>query len=679
MREPARRARRRRAPRARDRRRARPARRLRPARRRHPHWARTSSSTSSAASSQPGCCSRPSTTCSRSATPSPGRPSRRAARPGEAPAAPRRPRRARRRARAATSPPSPTTPPAPATTSASSTPPGGAAQQYLERGLDLPGPPARRARPQRGRRRPEAARGGGPRRLAGRPDRRRRRPQPPPPRGRPPRRRPGGRVGGAAPPGPPRLGAGRLRHDGDGHRRGHRPARAAARGATSGAWRWPSWPSRRCSATTSPAAVAVGRPRPRPSPTASATTASAPTPWREGLGPGDDARAARRGRRRSWCKPPTSASSSATTSSSPGPCTTSCAPTPGPATPSFARRQLERMRAAAERVGFDSMAGSAHAQGLADLAEWEGDLDAAAGRARGRPPDRPGLPAHRAGRLVRRARGRPRPRGRRRRARRRHLRRSSPAATGTRSWFVGLGVPRRLPHAATSRPAPAGSSPTLVASSAAAVGAALVHDVVSAALQAGVGVHELRPLADRVASHPSGHTPPPTGEEARGQGARRGPAGRGRRRPSRPPCPSTRRPPAPRTRCSPTSGARPMSAPPAACIALGPARRGQGRGWPRPRRLLARWAGWRVEELEGGPPPARRRRAGRRPAGDRSRRASARSSPCSPRGSPTPSWPAACSSPRRRPPSTCRTCWPSSAWLARTEVAAWAIREGVAT
>ncbi|HET6664732.1 MAG TPA: AAA family ATPase, partial [Acidimicrobiales bacterium] len=42
-----------------------------------------------------------------------------------------------------------------------------------------------------------------------------------------------------------------------------------------------------------------------------------------------------------------------------------------------ARNHLARMRAAAEQVGFDSMAGAAHAQGLADLAEWEGDLAAA--------------------------------------------------------------------------------------------------------------------------------------------------------------------------------------------------------------------------------------------------------------------------------------------------------------
>jgi DNA-binding CsgD family transcriptional regulator len=39
-----------------------------------------------------------------------------------------------------------------------------------------------------------------------------------------------------------------------------------------------------------------------------------------------------------------------------------------------ARQILERMRMSAERAGFDSMAGASYAQGMADLAEWEGDL-----------------------------------------------------------------------------------------------------------------------------------------------------------------------------------------------------------------------------------------------------------------------------------------------------------------
>ena len=33
----------------------------------------------------------------------------------------------------------------------------------------------------------------------------------------------------------------------------------------------------------------------------------------------------------------------------------------------------------AKRAGFDSLAGPAYWQGLADLAEWEGDFDAAMG------------------------------------------------------------------------------------------------------------------------------------------------------------------------------------------------------------------------------------------------------------------------------------------------------------
>jgi DNA-binding CsgD family transcriptional regulator len=42
--------------------------------------------------------------------------------------------------------------------------------------------------------------------------------------------------------------------------------------------------------------------------------------------------------------------------------------------PAIARPVLERMRAAAERAGFDSLAGPSYWQALADLAEWEGDL-----------------------------------------------------------------------------------------------------------------------------------------------------------------------------------------------------------------------------------------------------------------------------------------------------------------
>ena len=148
---------------------------------------------------------------------------RRAARPGEAAAAPRRPRRAVRAERAATSPPSPTTPPAPATTSASSTPPAGAARSTSTQGSTYQALQLAELGLAEADDDPQLLRGRRPRRVARRADPRRRRPQPPPPRGRPAHRRPRGRVGGAAPPGPPRVGAGRHRRDGRG-----RPTRSIA-------------------------------------------------------------------------------------------------------------------------------------------------------------------------------------------------------------------------------------------------------------------------------------------------------------------------------------------------------------------------------------------------------------------------------------------------------------------
>jgi DNA-binding CsgD family transcriptional regulator len=166
------------------------------------------------------------------------------------------------------------------------------------------------------------------------------------------------------------------------------------------------------------------------------------------------------------------------------------------------------MRAAAERVGFDSMAGSSHAQGLADLAEWEGDLDAArAALADGRRTDRGYLltgrgswyAVHEAGLALEAG----------------DLEHATAIweelSGGARhaSWFVGLGC-----HVACRNgDLPAARLALARLLELGSLSGSLVHDVVSAALQAGIGGHELRPLADRVASHPSGHTPPPTGEE----------------------------------------------------------------------------------------------------------------------------------------------------------------------
>jgi DNA-binding CsgD family transcriptional regulator len=186
----------------------------------------------------------------------------------------------------------------------------------------------------------------------------------------------------------------------------------------------------------------------------------------------------------------------------------------------FAREQLERMRAAAERVGFDSMAGAAHAQGLADLAEWEGDLAAAvAALDEGRRADTRGylltakgswFAVHEAGLALEmgdidRATA---------------LWEAMDGETAKNAnWFVGLTchvAARRgdLPAArlALARLIELGGLPP-----AGALPGNLVHDVVSAALKAGIAPHELRPLVDRVAVHPAGFTSPPAGEELAGR------------------------------------------------------------------------------------------------------------------------------------------------------------------
>jgi DNA-binding NarL/FixJ family response regulator/tetratricopeptide (TPR) repeat protein len=161
-----------------------------------------------------------------------------------------------------------------------------------------------------------------------------------------------------------------------------------------------------------------------------------------------------------------------------------------------ARQQLERMRLAAERVGFDSMAGAAHSQGLADLAEWEGDLDAArAALDDGRRADRGYLltakgswfAVHEAGlaleagdiaaaaditEQLRQGPGRKAP------------------------WYAGLechvsSVTGDLPGArlALARLVDLGGEPGQ-----GSLSGGMVHDVVSAALRAGIAAHELRPL-----------------------------------------------------------------------------------------------------------------------------------------------------------------------------------------
>ena len=160
-----------------------------------------------------------------------------------------------------------------------------------------------------------------------------------------------------------------------------------------------------------------------------------------------------------------------------------------------ARQQLERMRAAAERVGFDSMAGAAHAQGLADLAEWEGDLDAAReALSDGRRTDRGYLltgrglwyAVHEAGLALEAG----------------DVEHAvaiwEALGDGDRNpaWFVGLGchVACRTGDLTTAR--------NLLARllQLGSLSGSGVHDVLSAALRAGLAAQELRPLVERVAT-----------------------------------------------------------------------------------------------------------------------------------------------------------------------------------
>ena len=192
------------------------------------------------------------------------------------------------------------------------------------------------------------------------------------------------------------LGDRRHRRAASGRRRRWPPSWTARPGGRSAAGRWRSSPSRTCSAIEPPG-DRLGRSCPcrgRPPGWPCRRCGPRQRPCREGLGS------------RPWrplgstrapscsSSPPTWARTSATTSSSPGRCTTSCAPTRGRATQPVARRQLDRMRAAAERVGFDSMAGAAHAQGLADLARVGGRPRRGPRRPRRRPAHRPRLPPH---------------------------------------------------------------------------------------------------------------------------------------------------------------------------------------------------------------------------------------------------------------------------------------------
>ena len=91
--------------------------------------------------------------------------------------------------------------------------------------------------------------------------------------------------------------------------------------------------------------------------------------------------------------------------------------------------------------------------------------------------------------------------------------------------------------------------------------------------------------------------------------------------------------------------------------------------------LLSRWRGWRVDELVA---VQRRLGIGSEPDGPAELTpASGRWPRCSPRASATRVWPSGSTSPRAPRPCTCRTSSSKLGMASRTEVAAWAAREGL--
>jgi DNA-binding CsgD family transcriptional regulator len=181
------------------------------------------------------------------------------------------------------------------------------------------------------------------------------------------------------------------------------------------------------------------------------------------------------------------------------------------------RRQLERMRVAAERVGFDSMAGSAHAQGLADLAEWEGDIGAAqAALEDGRRLDRGYLLTHKGSWFSVHEAGLALEAGDVERAR--LIAKDLQSLPGKPTWFMGLwchvlfrlgrieegleAVADLCAFADTGRhPGEKGW-----------LSGGTVHSVVSAALRAGVPPEQLHGIAERIATQPKGFTAIPEDE-----------------------------------------------------------------------------------------------------------------------------------------------------------------------
>ena len=311
-----------------------------------------------------------------------------------------------------------------------------------------------------------------------------------------------------------------------------------------------------------------------------------------------------------------------------------------------ARDTLARMRRAAERAGFDSLSGPGYWQGLAGLAEWDGDLAGALGYLdEGRRRDRGTIQSHHASWYHVQEAGLSLEMGDLERAQR-LFDELTPVAGPKAMWWLGFSL-----HLACRRgdldEARRRLAPLLEAlSSGGSADPQLLHDVLTPLLAAGISPDDVRPLLEHAPEGPwrglfEAQLLEANGqhEEAAAAYADAIAAGETLLRPA-------------------AAGSAHVGA--ARClITIGQLDRARAHA-TQAAEVLARWDGWRVDELH-----AVQRRLGMGPGVDGPEALTpreARSSSCWPKDSRTRSSRHASSSRRRRRPCTCRTSSPSSAW-----------------
>jgi ATP/maltotriose-dependent transcriptional regulator MalT len=160
-----------------------------------------------------------------------------------------------------------------------------------------------------------------------------------------------------------------------------------------------------------------------------------------------------------------------------------------------ARETLARMRRAAERAGFDSLSGPGYWQGLAGLAEWEGDLGKALEYLEeGRRRDRGTISSHHASWYQVQEAGLSLEMGDLERARN-LLDELTPIGTAKALWWYGLAVHLacREGNAAEARRL----LPMLLESYVATNDGQLLHDVLTPMLAAGFTADEVRAFVER--------------------------------------------------------------------------------------------------------------------------------------------------------------------------------------